>query len=111
MAPKTKSASEPDRTATRMPTRVGRRRAETAGAEAQTASVIMQARVERAFAQELLEHEAAVLGLDGASAVVREGLRLVHDRAREAAMVAAYEEFYQGEPAPLPTGVAPAASG
>jgi hypothetical protein len=59
-----------------------------------------------AFAQALMEQDAAVLGLDGPSALVREDLRLVHERAREAAMVAAHDEFYGGRPAPLPTGVA-----
>ena len=71
----------------------------------------MQARVDEDFARALVEHDAVVLGLDGPSALVREGLRLVHERAREAAVVAAYEEFYGGQPAPLPTGVAPAARG
>jgi hypothetical protein len=80
-------------------------------ARKRTASVIMQARVEEGFARALVEHDAVVLGLDGPSALVREGLRLVHERAREAAMVAAYDEFYGGEPAPLPSGVAPADRG
>jgi hypothetical protein len=85
-----------------MPPRTARKRA---------ASVIMQARVEEGFARALVEQDAVVLGLDGPSALVREGLRLVHERAREAAMVAAYDEFYGGEPAPLPSGVAPADRG
>jgi hypothetical protein len=65
----------------------------------------MQARVDANFARALTEQDAVVLGLDGTSALVREGLRLVHERAREAAMIAAYDEFYGGKPAPLPTGV------
>ncbi len=69
-------------------------------------SVIMQARVDQAFARTLVEQDAAVLGLEGPSELVREGLRLVHERAREAAMAASYDDFYSGEPAPLPTGVA-----
>jgi hypothetical protein len=60
----------------------------------------MQARVDVAFARELIEIDAAVLGLDGASEVVREGLLLLHKRARELAMAASYEEFYGQEPAP-----------
>jgi mRNA interferase MazF len=68
----------------------------------------MQARIDEKFARALVEQDAVVLGLDGPSALVREGLRLVHERAREAAMVAAYDEFYGGKPAPLPAGVAPA---
>jgi len=71
----------------------------------------MQARVDEDFARALVEHDAVVLGPVGPSALVREGLRLVHERAREAAVVAAYEEFYGGQPEPLPTGVAPAARG
>jgi hypothetical protein len=69
-------------------------------------SVIMQARVDAAFADELVNQDAVVLGLAGPSDLVREGLRLVHERAREAAMAAAYDEFYGGTPAPLPPGVA-----
>ncbi len=67
----------------------------------------MQARVDEDFARELLHEDAAVLGLDGPSALVREGLRLVHQKAREQAMAAAYDEFYANSPAPLPDGVAP----
>jgi len=81
-------------------------RTRTAGTT--SGSVIMQARVEAGFARALMEQDAVVLGLDGPSALVREGLRLVHERAREAAMIAAYDEFYDGGQAPLPTGVAPA---
>lgn len=69
-------------------------------------SVTMQARVDADFARELVETDARVLGLDGTSAVVREGLRLVHKRARELAMAAEYEKFYGGEQAPVPEGVA-----
>lgn len=76
-----------------------------------SASVIMQARIDRGFAQALVEHDAVVLGLDGPSALVREGLRLVHERAREAAMVAGYDDFYAEGKAPLPAGVAPAGRG
>jgi hypothetical protein len=67
----------------------------------------MQARVDETFAKELVEHDAAVLGLEGQSDLVREGLRLVHERAQVAAMVAAYDDFYDGEAAPLPSGIAP----
>lgn len=68
----------------------------------------MQARVDADLARVLVEHDAVVLGLEGPSALVREGLRLVHERAAQAAMVADYEAFYDGRPAPLPAGVAPA---
>ncbi len=66
----------------------------------------MQARVDADFARELVEADAPVLGLDGTSALVREGLRLVHQRARELAMAEEYDRFYGGEAAPVPEGVA-----
>lgn len=90
-------------------TRAGAR--STAKATPSKTSVIMQARVDAGFARALLEQDAVVLGLEGPSALVREGLRLVHERAAEAAMVAAYDESYAGKPAPLPAGVAPAGRG
>lgn len=68
----------------------------------------MQARVEAAFARELVERDAAVLGLEGPSELVREGLRLLHRRAREMDLASAYDEFYSGGTAPLPAGVVPA---
>ena len=77
-------------------------------ATTRSATVVMQARVDETFARSLVEQDAVVLGLDGPSDLVREGLRLVHERALEAAMVAAYDDFYAGEQAPLPAGVAPA---
>ena len=68
-------------------------------------TVTMQARVEAGFARELVEHDAAVLGLDGPSELVREGLRLLHRRAQEMDLAAAYDQFYSGQAAPLPAGV------
>ena len=59
----------------------------------------MQARVDARFAREL-EADAAVLGLRSASELVREGLRLVHEHAREQAMAESYDEFYAGKQAP-----------
>ena len=64
-----------------------------------------EARIDAGFARELVEHDAAVLGLDGPSELVREGLRLLHRRAREMDAAAAYDEFYSGKAAPLPAGV------
>jgi hypothetical protein len=61
----------------------------------------MQARVDAEFARELLESDAAVLGLNSASELVREGLRLVHKEARELATAASYDAFYEGHPAPV----------
>jgi hypothetical protein len=71
-------------------------------------TVVMQARVDASFAAELLEHDAPALGLEGISALVREGLLLLHRRARELTAAAEYEKFYGGQPAPLPDGVIPA---
>jgi hypothetical protein len=67
--------------------------------------------VDASFASELLELDAPALGLVGASALVREGLRLVHKRARELAVAAEYDEFYGGQPAPSPDGVIAANAG
>ena len=94
------------------PARVAKKKA-AAGTDAATRggtkprSVILQARVDGSFAQELVERDAVVLGLDGASEVVREGLRLVHRRAQEQALIDSYDDFYGGQRAPLPAGVAP----
>lgn len=66
----------------------------------------MQARVDAELARELVESDAPVLGLEGTSALVREGLRLVHKRARELTMAEEYGKFYGETPAPLPEGVA-----
>lgn len=85
--------------------KVKSRRATSTG---RATSVILQARVSDEFARELLEHDAVVLGLDGPSEVVREGLRLLHRRAQEQALIASYDEYYGAERAPLPTGVVPA---
>jgi hypothetical protein len=72
----------------------------------QRSSVIMQARIDGDLARTLLEQDAAVLGLDGPSDLVREGLRLVHLQAQEQAMADSYDAFYDGKTAPLPVGVA-----
>ena len=101
MAPRKGSTS----TKTTVKKTAARARKTTAG-RVKTTSVIMQARVDGGFAEELLEHDAVVLGLEGASEVVREGLKLVHRRAQEQALIDAYDEFYGGERAPLPAGVA-----
>jgi hypothetical protein len=77
----------------------------TTPARVKAASVILQARVDGGFAEELLERDAVVLGLDGPSEVVREGLKLVHRRAQEQALIDAYDDFYGGKRAPLPAGV------
>jgi hypothetical protein len=73
---------------------------------APAATVTMQARVDAEFARQLVQADAPLLGLSGPSDLVREGLRLVHNLAKEAAMAAAYDEFYQGKIAPVPEGAA-----
>lgn len=73
--------------------------------QATAGTVTMQARIDAGFARELIEHDAAVLGLEGHSELVREGLRLLHRRARELDLAAAYDEFYPEGTAPLPAGV------
>jgi Arc/MetJ-type ribon-helix-helix transcriptional regulator len=60
---------------------------------------LVQARVSRADAQRL-DDDAGELGLASRSEAVREGLRLLHRRARDAALAREYDEFYGGE-APL----------
>ena len=78
------------------------------GRRTASGTVTMQARIDVGFARELVEHDAAVLGLEGPSELVREGLRLLHRRASEVDLAAAYDEFYDGGMAPLPAGVVPA---
>ena len=63
-------------------------------------TILVQARVPRDMADHVAE-DAKVLGLDGVSEVIREGLRLVHRRAELVALAAEYDDFYGGEPAPL----------
>jgi hypothetical protein len=67
--------------------------------------VTVQARVDVDFFHTLVEEDAPVLGIDGTSALVREGLRLLHKRARELAMAQEYDAFYGGEQVPVPEGV------
>jgi hypothetical protein len=90
------------KTAVKKTTRVRK----AAPARIKTSSVILQARVDGDFADELLAHDAVVIGLDGPSELVREGLKLVHRRAQEQALIDSYDAFYEGERAPLPAGVA-----
>jgi hypothetical protein len=70
-----------------------------------TGTVTVHARVDIDFYHKLVEDDAPVLGIDGTSALVREGLRLLHKRARELAMAEEYDKFYGGAQAPAPEGV------
>jgi Arc/MetJ-type ribon-helix-helix transcriptional regulator len=63
-------------------------------------TTVVQARVPSGVARQA-DEDAALLGLPNRSAAVREGLRLLHRRARELALARDYDDFYQGEPAPL----------
>jgi hypothetical protein len=59
---------------------------------ARTKTSSVQARVDGNFAEELLAHDAVVLGLDP-SDVVREGLKLVHRRVQEHSLINSYDAF------------------
>ena len=63
-------------------------------------TVVVQARVSQAEA-ESAQQDAAALGLDGTSQAVREGLALLHRKARLAGLAQSYDDFYGGQPAPL----------
>lgn len=54
---------------------------------------LVQARVPEADAQQL-DTDANLLGLSSRSEAVREGLRLLHRRARHAALAHDYDTFY-----------------
>lgn len=61
---------------------------------------MIQARVPDTVARQA-DEDAALLGLANRSAAVREGLRLLHRRARERALAQDYDDFYHGGAAPL----------
>jgi Arc/MetJ-type ribon-helix-helix transcriptional regulator len=63
-------------------------------------TTILQARVPVALARQA-DEDAEALGLPNRSAAVREGLRLLHRRARQVALERDYDDFYQGATAPL----------
>jgi hypothetical protein len=63
-------------------------------------TVLVQARVPRETAAHVAA-DAEILGLEGVSDVIREGLRLVHRRAALVALAQQYDDFYGGEPAPI----------
>lgn len=96
------------RTAGKPAKKAGRdRRGRNPSASALGPSRLAQVRL-RADEMEALQEVMRTLNLSSTSDALREGLRLL---AREAAEVGAAKEiraFYQGQPAPLPEGVAPA---
>ncbi len=61
---------------------------------------MVQARVPAELA-EGLAGDIAALGLEGTSDAVREGLLLLHRKARMVQLGRSYDAFYDGEPAPL----------
>jgi hypothetical protein len=65
---------------------------------------IWQARIERDFAQQL-QQDAATLGLEGRTDIVRAGLQLLHRRAAEESMARSVDDFYSGATPRLPIGV------
>src|ERR1035437_8101562 len=81
------------------------------GRRAASGTVTMQARIDVGFARELVEHDAAVLGLEGPSELGREARRLPPGRPRERPLAAPYDDFSAGGTAPLPAGVVAADAG
>lgn len=65
---------------------------------------VWQARIARSWAAEL-RADAAVLGLDGRTDIVRAALRLLHQRAAELRMAQDIEAFYGDGRPPLPIGL------
>lgn len=70
------------------------------------ATEVWQARIGRGFAEQL-QQDAAVLGLDGRTDIVKAGLQLLHRRAAEERMANSVDSFYAGATPPLPIGVLP----
>jgi hypothetical protein len=64
------------------------------------ASVVLQARVPADIA-EALSADIEALGLDGTSEAIREGLVLLHRKARLVSLGQSYDAYYDGEPAPV----------
>ncbi|HEX9232126.1 MAG TPA: hypothetical protein VF869_09465 [Jatrophihabitantaceae bacterium] len=69
-------------------------------ADERRSTVLMQARIPREIADHVAS-DAMVLGLDGVSDAIREGLRLLHRRAELIALAEEYDDFYGGTPAPV----------
>jgi hypothetical protein len=65
---------------------------------------VWQARIARSWAAEL-RADAAVLGLDGRTDIVRAALKLLHQRAAELRMAQDIDTFYGADTPPLPIGV------
>ncbi|MGF1661283.1 MAG: ribbon-helix-helix protein, CopG family [Kineosporiaceae bacterium] len=63
-------------------------------------SVVLQARVPEDLAKAVTA-DAEVLGLSGISEAIREGLVLLHRKARQVALGQSYDSFYDGHRAPV----------
>jgi len=71
------------------------------------ASETWQARISRDLAAQL-RLDAAVLGLQGRTEIVKAALELLHRRAAEERMARSFDDFYGDEQPSLPIGVRPA---
>lgn len=63
-------------------------------------SVVLQARVSTEIA-DALPGDIDILGLEGTSEAIREGLLLLHRKAQLVALGRSYDVFYDGLPAPV----------
>jgi len=71
------------------------------------ASETWQARISHELAAEL-RNDAALLGLEGRTEIVKAALELLHRRAAEERMARSVDEYYGDREPPLPVGVRPA---
>lgn len=63
-------------------------------------SELLQARVPHETSR-LLREDIETLGLTGTSEAIREGLALLHRKAQMVALGRSYDDFFEGEPAPV----------
>jgi hypothetical protein len=71
-------------------------------------SEVWQARIGRELAEQLRE-DAALLGLEGRTEIVKEALRLLHQQAAQERMAQSIQEFYGEAMPPRPIGLRPRA--
>jgi hypothetical protein len=70
------------------------------------ASETWQARISHELAAEL-RNDAALLGLEGRTEIVKAALEMLHRRAAEERMARSVDEYYGDREPPLPVGVRP----
>lgn len=63
-------------------------------------TTLIQARLSESYARQV-DQDIAALGLKSRSDAVREGLKLLHRRAAQAALAREYDEFYGAAQAPV----------